>query len=124
MDIATTVNISALLAGHPPAIYGSVERRRKPRITGPFPAVVRGVDAGGETFELNAVIDNISAGGLYVRLGQRVVPGTTLFLLASFSSAEWIAAPRLALHGIALRTELAPCGACGVAVALSYHRFL
>jgi hypothetical protein len=126
MNIATPREINDRAAEYMPTIYVGVERRRKPRIEGHFPALVHGVDAGGEAFELQAVIDNISAVGLYVRLKQRVEPGTTLFFLTSLSRAERVSlcAPRLALHGVALRAELTPAGGCGVAVALSHHRFL
>ena len=126
MNIAVLSDINDRAAEYTPTIYAGVERRRKPRIAGPFPATAHGVDAGGEGFELSAVIDNISAAGLYVRLKQRVEPGTTLFFLTSLSRAERVGriAPRLALHGVALRAELTSAGGCGVAVALSHHRFL
>ena len=102
------------------------DRRRKPRINGPFPAVVRGVDAGGETFEVYTVVENICARGLYLRLNQRLEPGTTLYCEVTLSAPVGTveAAPRLALHGMVLRAELKPCGACGVAVAFTHHRFL
>jgi hypothetical protein len=112
--------------GYGGADYDGAERRSKPRIKGSFPAVVHGVDAGNETFQINTTIDNISAGGLYLRLRQRLEPGTTLFLIASLSTPGCVnvSAPRLALYGVALRTELTHSGACGVAVALSNYRFL
>ena len=102
------------------------ERRSKPRIEGPFSAIVHGVDAGGETFEVYTVIDNLSARGLYLRLNQRLEPGTTLFTVTSLLNPGKIRefAPRLALHGVVLRTELKPGGVCGVAVVFSHHRFL
>ena len=49
-----------------------VERRQHSRLSEPFPVLVRGVDAGGEAFESNTVLDDFSAGGLYVRLRWRV----------------------------------------------------
>ena len=126
MYMATTQATSDRYVEHTPAVYGGAERRRKPRLEGPFPAVVHGADAGGEAFELHTVIDNISAGGLYVRLRQRVEPGATLFFLATLSATGRVGgfAPRLALHGVALRAELTPEGTCGVAVAISHYRFL
>lgn len=113
-----------------PALYsfpgGAAERRGKPRINGPFFVTVRGDAGGGEFFESYSVIDNISAGGLYLRLEQHVEPGTTLFFITSFSTADRLDgfAPRLALHGTVRRMELTAGGARGVAVALSHHRFL
>jgi hypothetical protein len=108
------------------ADYDGTERRSKPRIEGAFPTVVHGVDAGNETFQIETTIDNISASGLYLRLRQRLEPGTTLFFITSLSTpgSANVSAPRLALHGVVLRTELTRGGACGVAVALSNHRFL
>ena len=108
------------------ADYDGAERRGKPRIKGPFPAVVYGVDAGHEVFQIETTIDNLSASGLYLRLRQRLEPGTTLFIITSLSTPGRFnaAVPRLALHGVVLRAELTHSGACGVAVALSHHRFL
>ena len=108
------------------AVYGGAERRSKPRIKGSFPAVVHGVDAGNETFQIETTIDNLSAGGLYLRLRQRLEPGTTLFFVTSLSTPGRVNAPvpRLALHGMVLRAELTHGGKCGVAVALSNYRFL
>jgi hypothetical protein len=108
------------------ADYGGAERRSKPRIKGSFPAVVHGVDASNETFQIDTTIDNLSAGGLYLRLWQRLEPGTTLFFITSLLMPGRVnaSAPRLALHGVVLRTELTHDGKCGVAVALSNHRFL
>ena len=110
-----------LLAG-----YGGAERRLKPRIEGPFPTVAHGVDARGETFEVYTMIDNISARGLYLQLTQRLEPGTTLFLVTSLSTSGSLQelAPRLALQGVVLRSELKSGGACGAAVMFSHHRFL
>ena len=126
MNLATTQYSGGLAAEIPAAIYVGAERRSKPRLKGPFRVVVRGADAGGETFEIHAVLDNISASGLYVRLSQSVEPGTTLFLLTTLSSPDRIGgfASHLALHGVALRSELTPDGACGVAVRLSHYSFL
>jgi hypothetical protein len=67
------------------------DRRRHPRLRTPFPAILRGKDASGESFEVNAVLDNISAGGLYVRLERCVKRGTRLFVVVRLSatSAGW-----------------------------------
>jgi hypothetical protein len=108
------------------ADYDGTERRSKPRIEGSFPTIVQGVDTSNETFQIETTIDNISASGLYLRLRQRLEPGTTLFFITSLSTpgSANVSAPRLALHGVVLRTELKHGGACGVAVALSNYRFL
>ena len=126
INMATTQCSDGLAAEIAAASFFGEERRTKPRLKGPFRVFVRGADAGGETFELHAVIDNISASGLYVRLSQSVEPGTTLFLLTTLSSPDRVGrvASHLALQGVALRSELTPDGACGVAVRLSHYRFL
>jgi hypothetical protein len=49
-------------------ISSGVERRRHPRLSEPFPARVRHVDASGQAFESATALDNLSAGGLDVRL--------------------------------------------------------
>ena len=108
------------------ADYDGTERRSKPRMEGSFPTVVHGVDASNETFQIQTTIDNLSAGGLYLRLSQRLEPGMTLFFVTSLlmPGRANASAPRLALHGVVLRAELTHGGACGVAVALSNYRFL
>src|SRR3989442_14633652 len=54
--------------GSASAGYAGEERRQKPRIQEPFPAKVRGIDCMGDPFEVEAVLDNVSAGGLYMRM--------------------------------------------------------
>jgi hypothetical protein len=125
-NVYHAANAAAPANGSGGADYDGAERRSKPRIKGSFPTVVQGVDACNETFQVETTIDNISAGGLYLRLRQRLEPGTTLFFITSLSTpgSVNVSAPRLALHGVVLRTELTQRGACGVAVALSNYRFL
>jgi hypothetical protein len=102
------------------------ERRHHPRIYEPFPVTVRGVDADGQAFTLNTVVDNFSAGGLYLRLSRRVAPGAKLFAIVrlSTSQAPEVAAARVATRGILLRVEPQPAGVWGAAVAFTRHRFL
>jgi hypothetical protein len=104
-----------------------VERRSKTRLYGWFPATVRGVDQSGEAFDTNTMIDNISAGGLYLRLRQqRVEPGTMLFVVIRLSTAppDEVRAPLIALRGRVLRAEQKPEGERGVAVQITHTRFL
>ena len=54
------------------AIPRGGERRQHPRLSKPFPALVRGVDVHGAAFESNTVLEHFSVGGLYVRLRWRV----------------------------------------------------
>ena len=96
------------------------------RLYEPFPVMVRGVDANGESFEVNTVLDNISAGGLYVRLGRRVELGTRLFAIArlSVTPSEAGPGPRVAIRGVVVRAEPLPDSTWGVALKFTHHRFL
>lgn len=102
------------------------ERRSKPRIYDPFPVTVQGVDASGEAFKFKTVIDNLSAGGLYLRLTRCVEQGMMLSasIRLSTAPAHEMPAPHVTMHGVVLRTELKPSGACGVALAFTCHQFL
>jgi len=57
-----------------------------PRLYEPFPVMVRGVDANGKSFEINTVLDNMSAKGLYVRLKRQVRRGVKLFMIVQLST--------------------------------------
>ena len=48
------------------------ERRRKNRTECSIPAKVRGIDAGGHGFDLAANLDNISGGGIHLRVAAQV----------------------------------------------------
>jgi hypothetical protein len=108
------------------AVYEVPERRGKPRIHELFPVTVHGVDANGEAFEANGVLDNLSADGLYMKLGQCIDPGATLTIIIQFCPApiNGEPPPRVLLYGMVLRAELKPGGECGVAIKFTHHRFL
>ena len=103
-----------------------VDRRKKPRIYEPFPVKVRGVDASGEVFNIDAVVSNLSTGGVYFQLPQFVEPGAKLFVLIKMSTArsETGSVPRVAARGLVLRTEPKLEGVCGLAVVFTSYRFL
>ena len=102
------------------------ERRRKPRIDIPFPAKVKGVDANGEAFETNSVLDNFSAGGLYLRLACSLNQGAELLVFVELPTAseDKAGASLIETKGVVLRAEPKPDGACGVAVGFERYRFL
>lgn len=106
--------------------FDDEERRSHLRILGRFLALVRGVDVGGEAFETDTVLDNLSAGGLYFRLIPQVEQGTKVFVVIQLSIApsKEAASSRLAARGITLRVEQQPCGAWGTAVAFTSSRFI
>ncbi len=106
--------------------YEGLESRRSLRVELPFPATVRGIDADGERFTMDTVLDNLSAGGLYLRLARPVRRGMKLFIVVRLSTCRdpEVPAARVALQGVVLRAEPQPDGRCGVAVVFQRHRFL
>ena len=101
------------------------ERRSKPRIYEPFPAMVRGVDMAGQTFEADTLIDNLGSGGVYLRLTQFVNPGAQLFIVIRLSknSSNLMSSPRAAARGRVLRCDPQPNALFGLAVAFTRRRF-
>jgi hypothetical protein len=106
--------------------YAGRERRSKPRIYEPFPTTVEGVDAKGEAFKYQTVLDNFGAGGVYLRLARHVEQGTELDFVIRLSTNpnNQNDVARLVLHGVVLRAESGPCDTCGVAVASMRYDFL
>ena len=101
------------------------ERRGKARLYLPFPVMARGNDAKGAPFEVRTVLENLSAGGLYMRLDRDVVPGARLFCLICFStSTQDRGAMRIAARSVVLRAELRLDGGSCVAVGFSHHRIV
>ena len=109
-----------------PARYPGPERRDKPRLSVPFPAMVRGVNASEEAFETNTHLHNLSRGGLSLRLEQLVKQGAKLFILIQLAAPETqdAEAPRVAVRGTVLRVERQSNGPYNVAVAITQYRFL
>ena len=99
------------------------ERRERPRIEQPFPATVRGVDATGEPLDIDAVLDNMSTGGLYVRIPRPIEPGMqlTFGIRVAVSGAQEPAA-RIAARGVVRRVDLTIRGERGLAVEFTRHR--
>lgn len=110
----------------PSASYVGTERRGKARLYWCGAAMVRGVERGGGPFEINAVIDDISASGLYLRLSKRAEPGAALFLTMRFTnpSAAGARGPLITIQGRVLRVEEQPDGEFGVALAIEQHEFV
>jgi hypothetical protein len=101
-------------------------RRAAMWVAAPFPATIRGSDTTGERFEVAAVLDTLSTGGLSVRLGRSVEPGAAMFAVVRLSATPDIAAPaaHVAVRGQVVRVERQPDGRYGVVVAFTRHRFL
>ena len=93
------------------------------RVHLPFPASVEGVNDGGEPFRVDTVLDDISVGGVYLRLTERVSPEAVLMIKARFS----VVTNRglvVGMMGKVLRVEPKPGGVLGVAVAVEQKRIL
>lgn len=100
-----------------------MERRRKPRIYEPFPATVRGVDESSHSFEATTVLDNLSTGGLYLRLPQRVGKEAEVSVISRLSTVPEQGAV-VAMRGRVVRSEPQADGSCGIAVMIKQRQFL
>jgi hypothetical protein len=109
-----------------PTPYAGKERRIKPRIFEHFRATVHGVNADGEPFTVEAVLENISATGLYLRLSQPVELGAELLVVSQLSNPAKgkTSGPLLALSGNVIRLGETTGEARGVAVEFTHTRFL
>lgn len=120
------LHIDELIAvNHKSARAGSqkVERRRKPRLRERFPARVWGVDSGDLPFNVNCVLDNISATGLYLRMPKLLDTGSDVRLVVHLFNGLTTGASAV-LEGWIVRTDLQADGKHGVAIAIEKHRFL
>ena len=100
----------------------TAERRRHPRVAGPFRATVRGVGTDGREFAEEAELKNVSGGGLYIRLTERVERGTVLDVEITLSGA--VGAGNFTASCHVLRTERLIDGRHGVAAAFRDTQFL
>jgi c-di-GMP-binding flagellar brake protein YcgR len=102
------------------------ERRRFARITAPVEAKVRGADSGGDSFELQTKLANLSAGGLYLLSSRKVSPGEKIEIVLRLCQAGRgrIRAPIIAAEGVVRRADLCDAGTYGLAAEFLSHRFL
>ncbi len=101
------------------------ERRFSSRLKVAYPARLRGWDAAGRTWIENVRIDNISSGGLCVRLSRALQTETQLLIAVRLSIAPSVKpALRLVARGVVLRTTAQPDGTCQVAVEFTRRRVL
>ena len=102
------------------------ESRSSARVSVPYIARLWSLGAAGRPWKEDTVLDNISAGGLYLRLKRHIQEGAHVHVAVRLSTAqaENIPGLRLAAHGVVLRTESQPGSTCGVAVEFSRRRIL
>src|SRR3990172_5694409 len=106
--------------------YILTERRSQPRISVDFPVKLRGTDKNGQKFEVETLVKNLSASGLYLQLSQRVEHGENLFMIIQFLNpvSVDVEMARVAVKGVVVRVEPLPNGECGVGVLMKHRRFL
>jgi hypothetical protein len=95
------------------------ERRGQRRLYGFFPVQVRGRCSGGQVFEISALAENISDGGLYLQM-----PSHLLLCERIFSLTRLPGGASLATHGLIVRQETPSHGSSGVAVRFSRSRLI
>jgi hypothetical protein len=103
-----------------------VERRKKPRIYTPFHARVCGVNSSGEAFETATVLDNMSSGGLYLRVEQDVTQGTPVVVTIRLSTKriDLVPVANVAVKGVVLRNEEQTNGTYGLGISINSRRFV
>jgi hypothetical protein len=92
------------------------ERQINPQIVGPFPAKVQGIDAAGNAFEFQTVLDKLSAGDFCLRLARCIEPGAKLSVLARVYQAT------IALHGTVLRVVPLTNEVCDLTVSIEHYK--
>jgi hypothetical protein len=105
------------------AEFKSGERRQHPRVCLPFPATVEGVNEEGVAFHADTILDDLSVGGLYLRVVERVRENSELSIETRLSTV----ADRgivLSLKGRVLRVDPKPGGAYGVAMLIEERHYL
>ena len=74
---------------------------------------------------MDGQVENVSSGGLYLRLPRSLGQSTKVNVVFRFShgSDEVTPAPRVAVRGTVLQTDELPDGSCGIALAFRRYKF-
>ena len=99
------------------------ERRSKPRIQEAFPARLKGVAVDGANISAVAVVDNMSAGGLYLR-GQHQLRLNSELEVVVHLFVEEETGSTVETKGTVIRVETLDDGTHGMAMRIRQHRFL
>ena len=99
-----------------------LERRAKKRIRHSFPTRVSGVDTDGCEFSLEVGLENISSGGLYLRMPRQVKSGDTVKVLVHFSNG--LPGATAAVVAGVVRVEPGLDGLNGIAMAIKHYEFV
>ena len=107
-------------------ISSTMSCRAKSRINVSFTVRVRGVDVAGKDYEEDAVLDNLSASGLYVRLPRNLEIDAEVFTFICLSSGHGskTAPAGVAASGVVVRSEPQLDGSYGVAINFKRYRLL
>jgi len=119
------LHIDGLIADGESTDFGSrtQERRQKARIREPFPARIWGVDSGDLPFNADAVVDNISSTGLYLKTPIAVSAGREVKLIVHLLNGP-ASGVTASVQGRVLRNEVRADGSSGLAITITKHRFL
>jgi hypothetical protein len=102
------------------------ERRHNLRITAPFPVRVRGISPAGKHLEFETEIENLGAGGLFLRTRHdiRDWKNLTLIVRLALTSESETPAPIVAARAKILRADHAHDGCAGYAIGFTRNRFI
>ena len=99
------------------------ERRLKPRIQEAFPATLKGVAVDGANISGFAVVDNMSAGGLYLRGQHQLRLNSELEVIVHLFVEEETGST-VETKGTVIRVDTLDDGTHGMAMSIRQHRFL
>src|SRR5438552_4000724 len=91
------------------------ERRSSARVDPPYLVRLRGLNSEGRAFKEETLLDNLSSGGLYLHLRQRLSVGAQVSIAVRLSVAKTKETPALLLaaRGTVLRVEVESDGSYG-----------
>ncbi len=95
------------------------ERRSRERFYGYFSLQIRGVRADGHIIKTHTIADNISSGGLYLRLPHDLLPCRNLFVFARMPGGSALAA-----RGRIVRQERPEDSLTGLGVQFTHFRLI
>lgn len=99
------------------------DRRSKPRIREAFPAKVKGVGVNGAGVSCVAIVDNMSAGGLYLRGEHQLTLNSELEVVVHlFVDGE--TGSTVEAKGRVIRVDVLDDGTHGMAMSIRQHKFL
>jgi hypothetical protein len=104
----------------------SMERRRNPRVNEPLSVTVRGSDGRGESYQFEAVTQDICARGLRCYAPRMMAVGEKVFLHVRFALAgsHPSQAPNVSAQAVVLRVEERLDGSCIFAASFIRCHFI